>query len=633
MTAGNEEAAGLSVAISLSAGIAATLIARHLSVPGIVLLLGAGVLLGPEVAGLVQPSSLGSALHTVVGFAVAVILFEGGMSLDVGRLRREARVIQLLIFGGAVVTTVGGAAGALLFLGWEPRLAILFGTLVIVTGPTVVTPLLRRINVNRNVQTILEAEGVFGDAVGALVAVMTLEVILADTGYSMVSGVASLPLRVGIGSAVGLAGGGLLALLFRRDRWVPEGLENVLTLSLALLSFQVSNTLAPESGILAAIVAGVVVGNFAPHRKRELMHFKEQLTVLFIGMIFILLAADVRVQEIVDLGWPGLACVGFLIAVVRPALVVAATWRSNVSFRERAFVSWLAPRGIVAAAVSSLFAHQLDAAGIAGGSQLRALVFLVIAVTVVVQGMSGGVVAGLLGVRRKKDDGYLVVGANPIGRAVARALSAAGEPVVLVDANPHSCRAAEEEGLRVIFGNALQERTLLRAEAESRRGAVVATANEGVNLLVARKLREEFNLRRTFAAVNRARIGVTDADVHEAGASVLFGSARDLELWNSRLGARGAPAIECWKLTRSAAVSGEAAFALPDDILPLASARGTTVAPVGEGLPPVASDRLWLVSLPERQGAAHAWLRAQGWEPVVAPPAQAPEPIPSAATS
>lgn len=182
MAAGSEATAGLSVAIALSAGIAATLIARHLSVPGIVLLLGAGVLLGPEVAGLVQPSSLGSALHTVVGFAVAVILFEGGMSLDVGRLRREARVIQLLILGGAAVTTIGGAAGALLFLGWEPRLAILFGTLVIVTGPTVVTPLLRRINVNRNVQTILEAEGVFGDAVGALVAVMTLEVILADSG-------------------------------------------------------------------------------------------------------------------------------------------------------------------------------------------------------------------------------------------------------------------------------------------------------------------------------------------------------------------------------------------------------------------------------------------------------------------
>lgn len=174
---------------------------------------------------------------------------------------------------------------------------------------------------------------------------------------------------------------------------------------------------------------------------------------------------------------------------------------------------------------------------------------------------------------------------------------------------------------------------MLRAEAESRRGAVIATPNEGVNLLVAKKLRQEFQFRRTLAAVNRARIGVTDADVHEAGASVLFGSARDLELWNSRLGARGAPAIECWKLTRAVAISGEAGFALPDDILPLVSARGSAVAPVGEGFRPVASDRLWLVSLPERRGAAHEWLRARGWEPIAAPPAQTPEAIPSAAVS
>ena len=221
----------LTIALAAAAGVVVQSLAHHLRLPGIVLLLGAGVLLGPDVLGVVQPETMGSALQILVGFAVAVILFEGGLNLNLRRIRREAGVIRQLLTVGVLVTAVGGAFAARLFMGWEWTHSILFGTLVIVTGPTVITPLLRRIKVVHRV-------------------------------------------------------------------------ESVFTLSLVLALFQISNFFIPESGIVAVTAAGMVMGNIPTRVQRDLLEFKEQLTVLFIGMLFVLLAADVRMQEVRSLGWP-----------------------------------------------------------------------------------------------------------------------------------------------------------------------------------------------------------------------------------------------------------------------------------------------------------------------------------------
>ena len=210
-----------------------------------------------------------------------------------------------------------------------------------------------------------------------------------------------------------------IGVLLRFEHAVPEDLENIFTLSGILLLFQVSNMLLPESGIVAVIVAGLTVGNLHIERASELREFKEQLTVLMISLLFVLLAADVRFEQLVSLGKPGLATVALLMLLVRPLNVFLSTVGCGLNTREKLFMSWLAPRGIVAAAVAALFAVSLDEAGIPGGSELRALVFLVIALTVAIQGVTGGWVAGRLGLRRAKDTGY-AIGRCQLARSGAR---------------------------------------------------------------------------------------------------------------------------------------------------------------------------------------------------------------------
>ncbi len=623
----------LSVALALAVGMLAQSLALHLRVPGIVLLLAAGVLLGPDVLGVIRPGTLGPALQTLVGFAVAVVLFEGGMNLNLAQLRREARSIRQLVTVGAAVTALGGAVAARLLLGWGWTLSLLFGTLVMVTGPTVITPLLRRIKVQRKVATVLEAEGVFGDAIGALVAVVALELVVRPGGGLGVmagihlgpGGLAALAfaVRLGFGLAAGLAGGALIAALLRSGI-VPEGLQNVFTLAFVLAFYQSANSLVPESGIVAVILAGLSVGNRRARVVSELKDFKEQLTVMFIGMLFVLLAADVRLAQVRALGWRGLATVLALMFVVRPLNVLAGTFATSLTLRERAFIAWLAPRGIVAAAVSSLFAQTLAGAGIAGGPELRALVFLVIAVTVVVQGLTGGLVAGFLGLRRVPK-GWVVVGANGLGRALGDLFGAAGHEVVLLDSNPQASRAAEEAGFRVLYGNALAEPTLRRAELDARLGAMAATSNEEVNYLFARRARLEHKLGSVWAAVRRDHRSVEGSMLTEIGAHLLFGEPRAIALWAQRL-ERGAAPVERFRWTGAAASAGSptgagaAGTAAGTDgespALPLALFRGGEILPVDETTAPRDGDVLAAALAAEALAAGLAHLRARGWEPI-----------------
>jgi NhaP-type Na+/H+ or K+/H+ antiporter len=611
----------LVVAVALAAGIVAQSVAQHLRIPGIVALVVTGVLLGPDGAGVVRPETLGEGLHILVGFAIAVILFEGGLNLDWRRLRKEGVAIRGLVSGGALVTWAGGALAARLILGWSWSLSILFGSLVIVTGPTVITPLLRRIKVNRNIETVLEAEGVFIDAVGAIIAVVALEVVLSPSGSSLALGFVSVPTRLVAGVVGGAVGGAVMALLLRIRGVVPLGMENVFTLALAIATFQITNALSPESGIVAVIVAGLVVGNARTDVKKELKEFKEQLTVMLIGMLFVLLAADVRVGEVVGLGAGAFLVVAVLMFVVRPVQVVLCTWRSGMTWRDKAFMSWLAPRGIVAAAVATLFHERLSHAGIAGGEEMRALVFLVIGVTVVFQGLTGGLFAQWIGVRRRSQNGYVVLGAHPLGVALADLLRDAGEESVLIDSNADACRHAQDGGFRVLHGNALDERILHGAEIDTRRGLVATLPNEAVNIMFARRARQETRVAKAYVALQRGHSSFTPAHVHEVGASVLFGNVTDLDLWNVRL-ARGIATITPWEFSGERA-GGE--YHDPLDVtrdvhnlvLPIARGDGAVV-PVDDRTRVTGGARVYWLMFVERQEDATAWLRSRGWTQVAA---------------
>lgn len=519
------------IALALALGMIAQSAARHIKIPGIVLLLAGGVIAGPDGLNIVHPQTLGEALPIIVGFSVAIILFEGGMNLRFKRLRREGRTIKTLISIGAVITAIGGTISAKLFLGWDWSASVLFGLLVIVTGPTVINPLLRRIKLRQSVATLLEAEGILLDAIGAIIAVVALEVVLSPSGLTFLASPFIILGRLLVGGLIGIIGGFVMAWLLGIRNLVPEGLENVFTLSLVFALFQISNVLSHESGIVAVTIAGMVVGNRKTIARRELMEFKEQMTVMLIGMLFILLAADVRIADVRALGMGGIYTVIALVFLVRPLNIIFGTMNSDLSVKQKTLLAWLAPRGIVAAAVASYFAIELEKHGI-DGTQLRAMVFLLIAVTVLSAGLSGGFVAKLLGLKRQSENGWIILGANALARELAKSLKSENEEVILIDQNPNLCRMAEKEKLKVLFGNGLEEGVLLRAGIDLRKGVIGLSENEEVNMLFAKRAKDVGKIQRMYIGLKKEEEGVTIDMVDEVGGMVPFVRPMDLEKWS-----------------------------------------------------------------------------------------------------
>jgi len=596
------------IAIALAMGMIVQSVARHIKIPGIVLLLACGVLLGPDVINIIRPDLLGEALPMLVGFAVAVILFEGGMNLRINRLRREGRTIRQLISIGALVTAVGGTLTTKILLHWDWNTAILFGILVIVTGPTVITPLLRRIKLRQSVATVLEAEGILLDAIGAIVAVVALEVVVSPSGYTLLASPFMILGRLLVGGMLGIIGGFIMAWLLGIRKLVPEGLENVFTLSLVFALFQISNVLSHESGIVAVTIAGMVVGNRKTIVRRELMEFKEQMTVMLIGMLFILLAADVRLSAVQSLGSGGLYTVIILMFVIRPLNIFFGTINSNLKSKQKILLAWIAPRGIVAAAVASYFAIELEKNGM-DGSQLRAMVFLLIAATVLSAGLTGGFVAKLLGLKRQSDHGWVILGANAVGRELARALKKGGEDVVMIDANPSLCRLAEKEELKVIYGNALEESVLLRAEIDIRKGAIGLSENEEVNMLFAKRAKEVGKVPETFISIKRDDESVTAEMVAEVDGNIPFGRARDLEKWSVWI--RHAQ-VETYKLICQSDddVTAGDTFGKETEgvVIPLIFMRNTKVTPLGHLTELKKDDQITCLVLTEKKDQFNAWL-------------------------
>lgn len=598
-------------ALALGFGVLAQVLAAKLRVPSIALLFLAGLALGPEGANWIRPRALGAGLYSLVSLAVAVILFEGALNLDVRRLRREGATIRALVTTGALITWAGAALAARGILGWSWELSILFGAMVIVTGPTVIGPLLRGLRVRSNVATVLEAEGVLIDPIGALAAAITLEAVLAPSAGSLLATIVGVVPRVALGAGMGAAGGALMALALRSSRVIRPGLEGLFVLGGVLVTFTLCNVVLSESGILAVVIEGVTLANLATRLPDELREFKGYLTEGLIGVLFVLLAADVGLGEMLALGTAGFATVGALILVVRPFEVFVSTSGSGLSWRERAFIAWLGPRGIVAAAIASLGAASLDAHDLPGGAPLRALVFLTIGVTVLVSGGLGGLVARLLGVRAPARSGALLLGGDRTGLALAGALRAGGCEVTVLDANVVNCRAAEEAGFPVVFGNALEESTLARARPELAARVVALTTNESVNLLFAREVVERFEVPEAYIALEPRSRGVPAETLARLGIRALFGGPRDVGRWNVRFrhGQAEVRRFRCEVPSAEPAPDPSPA----DPFLVLTVERAGRVLPMHRELEPKAGDEAQVALHIERSDEALAALAKLGW--------------------
>ncbi len=602
----------LVLALAMIFGVFAQGVARHARVPGIVVLLLTGVLLGPDVANLIRPGSMGIAMSGVVGFAVAIILFEGGLSLNIKHLRSQAKPIRRLVTIGAIITAVGGMLAAKIVMGWGWQISILFGTLVIVTGPTVITPLLRRIKVKDHLEVILEAEGIFIDGVGATIAVVALEVVLAPSG-AVWTGISGVIGRIAIGSGIGLGGGVVLVLLLRWRRVVPEGLENILGMAAAVALFEGSNAFVAESGIIAVIVAGMIVGNTRSHAFEDLKDFQEQLTTLLIATLFVLLAADVRMADVQALGGRGVITVLLLMFLVRPATVFGSMHGTSLSRNDKLFISWLGPRGIVAAAVASLFATDLLLHGAAGGREMRALVFLVIAMTVTIQGLSGGLVAGLLKVKRPSDDGYLILGANELAMALGDALRSHGQKVIFIDSNPEHCAMVEHAGFEAFCGNGLEEKTLGHAHAASRIACLGMTPREQANYLFAQKVRKWYRGPGLYVALETEASGVTEGMVRAADFNVLFGAECQLDNWVHRMH-MGEAVVRRWRLSSMEMLSDTDVRRSPNQwALPMVVFRNGRAILVDQRYEAKLEDVLVAAVIDERRPVIEQWFDDNGW--------------------
>ena len=391
---------GLLWGITVFAGACARLLAALSGLQAVVVLLLSGLLIGRSGLGLVEPLDLGLGLETTVGLLVSLVLFDGGLNLRLPGDTIKATVLRIsllrlvLSFGAAML-----AAHWLAGLGWS--LSAVYSAIVLSTGPTVVTPIVQQIRLASPLGDVLEAEGLVLEPVGAVLALLLLELLLGDL-YGWRGLAIGLLSRLGGGVLIGLAVGWLLSEVLRR---LPSehsvGLRLQITLGVLFLMFSICEWLLPESGLPASVAAGVVVGRRPATQAAQLDALIRELASLAITMLFPLLAADVSWAELSPLGWGGVSCVLVLMVLVRPLAVGVATMGLPLDWRQRLFMGWLAPRGIVTAAVASLFAIRLEQAGVLGAGRLQGLVFLTILMTVGLQGLSAQPLAKALGLTQE----------------------------------------------------------------------------------------------------------------------------------------------------------------------------------------------------------------------------------------
>ena len=442
-------------------------------------------------------------MYYFVSLAISIILFEGGLTLKRSEIKNVGPAITKLITIGSAVTFFGaGVLAHYIFeLSWD--LSFLFAGLIIVTGPTVITPILRNIPLKKDISTILKWEGILIDPIGALVAVLVFEFISVggDSGFTKTAFL-EFGKIVLFGTTFGFTFAHALAFAINK-KMIPHYLLNVVALSTVLLVFVESEIFAHESGLLAVVVMGMVLGNGKLENLKELLYFKESLSVLLISILFILLAANINIEDLMLLyTWKTALLFAVVVFIIRPIAVFLSTHGSKLKFKEKLFISWVGPRGIVAAGIASLFGSKLIKQGVEGAEYITPLVFMIVLGTVLLNATTARLFAKIVGVFLTKSDGILIVGASKVSRLIGHYLESNGRHVVLIDSNQTNIDKAKELGLEAINTNIYSDTLMDNIELNDVGYLMALTGSNDINKYAINKFSSQFGENGSFRLVS-----------------------------------------------------------------------------------------------------------------------------------
>ena len=490
------------VAALIGVGVVAQILSDRYRIPSVVFLLASGVILGPEVMGVVGPDSFGNALSAIVGLSVAIIVFEGAFHLHIGRLREAPTATFKLVTVGAVIALVGTTVVVHYALGTEWLVASLIGALLVATGPTVIAPILEVVPVRSRVGTALETEGIVNDVTAAILAVVIFEAVIEDV-RAPGELFALFTQRLGTGIVVGLAVAGIVYYALRYVDLSPGNAPQnarLLVLGGALVAYGAADAVATEAGIAAVATAGILLGNADVPYEDEITDFKGDVTLLVLSFVFIALAALLQFEYLLGLGLGGLVVAAIVALVIRPVLVFVSTRGNRFTREERLFMSFVGPRGIIPASVATLFAVEFRAEGMPEvANVLVGTVFLVIFLTVALEAGFARQIAEFLDVIPMR---VIIIGAGNVGRTLARRLEDRGENVVLIEQDVNNVETARNAGLTVHHGDGTDTEVLRSAGAENAKIVATTTGDDDVNLLVAQLTDSKFSPETILARVN-----------------------------------------------------------------------------------------------------------------------------------
>ncbi len=499
-------------------GIVAQWIAWRFKIPAILPLIVIGLLVGPlatefitkDGSKLIEPIwngkqglFAGETLYYFVSLAISIILFEGGLTLKLDEVKNIGNVITRLITLGSAVTFFGAAIAAhyIFNLSWE--ISFLFSALIIVTGPTVITPILRNIPLKKDVSAILKWEGILIDPIGALVAVLVFEFISVEGGGEFTkTALIEFGKIVLFGTSFGFTFAHALNFAMNK-KWIPHYLLNVVALASVLGVFVLSDTFAHESGLLAVVVMGMVLGNSNSKYLKDILYFKESLSVLLISILFILLSANINMTDIwLVYNWNTAILFAIVVFLIRPIGVFLSTRKSHLKTNEKLFISWVGPRGIVAAGIASLFGLKLAEKGVPGAEYITPLVFMIVLGTVLLNATTARLFAKLAGVFLKRSEGILIVGASEVSRIIAKYLDEIGRHVVLIDSNPDNIAKAKEMGLEAITADIYSDTLSDNIELNDMGYILALTGNSKINKYAIEKFKNQFGENGAFRLVS-----------------------------------------------------------------------------------------------------------------------------------